>query len=154
MDPVVKIRRDIQTRVNRLGAEIIRSAEEKKEIFGSADLSEADKIERVDAARDLLRQNMEIVFGEGDGSISFDIQRVLEASKEQTTEMERAQKAADIWRQELSGLQQFLEYCAGIIEAHPGEMSPELHESQKCLTEASVVLDKISTRVARVLKET
>ena len=152
MDPIEQISHNVKIRVDRLGTEIIRVAEEKKVILGSTDLSDADRTAKINAVRDGMRQNMDVVFGEGDGSISFDIRRVLEAGIAPAAEKDRIRKAADIWLQELPGLRGFLDYCAGMIEAHLGDMSPELRKSQKCITEASVVLDKISSRVDREVR--
>lgn len=153
MDPVENISYGVRMRVNRLGTRIIRFADDRKAIFDSVDLSDDQKTEKIEAARRLLRQDLDTAFDSGDGSITSEIDHILEESKEQPAEIRKgALKAAGIWRQELPGLRQFLEYCAGMIEAHPGEVSPEVRESQKCITEASVVLDKIAGRVARELR--
>ncbi|MCL4473271.1 MAG: hypothetical protein M1539_00675 [Actinobacteria bacterium] len=152
MDPVEQISSNVQTRVDGLGAEIIRYAEKKQDISEIRDLSEADRAEKISGARDLLDQRMDAAFGEDEESIDAEIQRIVEASKSQETARERAIAAAEIWRQELPGLRQFLEYCGGMIAAHQGKATQELRESQKCLTEASCVMDKISARVRQAVE--
>lgn len=153
MDPVEQIRYSVQKRVDSLGAEIIRFAELKQSITVSPGLSEAERAERTGEAEEFLRQRMETVFGEGSDSISSDIQLILDTSDKQAGDMERGRAAAGIWRQELPGLRRFLEYCTGIIESHPLKISPEVRKSQKCLTEASCVLEKISVRVGIAVGE-
>jgi hypothetical protein len=153
MDPVEQINASVQRRVEGLGTEIIRFTEQKQSISEDRGLSEADRTEKIGAAADVLRQKMDTVFGKADDSIISDLQRILETSGEQSSARKRALAATEVWRRELPGLRRFLEYCTGMIAEHPDKISPDVRESQKCLTEATCVLERISALVEDAVTE-
>lgn len=149
MDPAEQILIAVRTSLDMLGTEIIGFAQKKRNIAGRPGLPEDEKAGMIDAARARLNEQMETVFGAGKGSIEFDIQQIIDITAESmAADRDKAQTAAGIWRQELPGLKQYLQYCAALIEAHPGEISPAVRRSHKCLTEARVVMDGVSARVA------
>ena len=153
MDPVEQINREVQGKVNGLGTEIIRFGEEKKRILARTDLPDDAKTGMIEPSREALVGHMETIFGEADGSINQDIDGIVEACSGQAVrQIDRVRKAAGVWRRELPDLRRFLEYCAEMIEEHPGELSPEIQKSQKCVTEATVVLERITSRVELEVK--
>lgn len=147
MDPVEKIDYEVRIRVDSLGDQIIGYAEEKRVISARADLSEADKAGQIEAAHSMLQQAMDIAFSREPGSICLGIRSIHDACEGPATEKERIRAAVELWQEELPALRRYLEYCAEMIEAHPHETTPELRQSQKCVTECSVVLEKICNRV-------
>ncbi len=146
MNPFAKLNQDVQTKIDKLGDAIIEFAEGKNSILKSR-ASDADKAEQISAARSSLERAMETVFGKGEGSISRDIECTDEVCRLDKAAAARASKVLGIWREELPNLKQFLEYCAAMIEEHPGDATPQVRKSQKCITKATVVLGKISSRI-------
>ncbi|MBE0429204.1 MAG: hypothetical protein IBX61_04955 [Thermoleophilia bacterium] len=147
MDPVIQISNEARMRLRSLGDEIIRFADEKKSILKSTLMSEAEKQGKIDSEKTSLRMYMDIVFGEGDGSIAEDIRRILAESGDS----ERAKAAAGVWHGEIPGLRRFVEYCAQMIEEDPG--SPEARKGGKCLIEATEILNQIADRAERAARE-
>lgn len=146
MDPFVKLSHDVQAKIDKLGDAIIGFAQKKNSILKSR-ASDADKAEQISAARSSLERAMETVFGKGEGSISRDIECADEACRLDKATAASAGKALGIWREELPNLKRFLEYCTAMIEEHPGDATPQVRKSQKCITKATVVLGKISNRI-------
>ncbi len=146
MDLVQQINESIRQRLDNLGGEIIRFAETNQSIRQSRGLADADVAAMIGAARGEIDRQIRVCFGAGEGSIDADLRHIL-SSAERAAAAEKGRAASEIWRQELPGLRQFMEYCVEMIASHPGELSAEVRQGLKCLTEASVVMEKVTARV-------
>lgn len=152
MDTVEAIKKSVQSALGELGTGIIQFADLAQGFMEDSRLSPADRERKISAARDILTRKMESAFGEGEHSIKAGIERIFAAGGDQQADRGIGLKARGIWEEELPDLRRYLEYCTDLIAAHPGETCREVRQGQKCLTEATVVLDKISSRVERAVR--
>jgi hypothetical protein len=149
MEPVEQIFICVQEKIDKLGDQIIVCAEQERAVSSQTGLPEETMTARIKAVRLMFESQMETAFGEGGGSIAEGIDAVVtQAAREpEPSTVARAHAAAGVWKRELPELRRFLEYCAGMITAHREEPDEEMRQCHKCLTQATIVLERISCMV-------
>ena len=149
MDPAGQIFTSVRQRIDALAEEILRFLDNKQQLSGRRDLPETLRAERIRASRERLTAQMDSAFGYGSDSLRVRISQIAERAGERGAEAVLASRCAEIWTEELPGLRRFLEYCAGLIEAHRGPVTPEMRDSHICLLQAEVVMTGIAARVEK-----